>query len=83
MTITIEAATEKLDSLLALLAGCSASEACDIVQEHVQEARTYLLGAMDAECRFSLDLAREAAVRIPDRNIRIKAENVLSDLVAD
>ena len=81
MAITMEAETKKLDGLLALLNRCSASEACNIVQEHIQDARTYLLGAMNTEYRLNLELAREASIRIPDENIRSESETVLKELI--
>jgi len=81
MAITTEAETRKLDGLLDLLIRCSASEACSIVQEHIQDARTYLLGAMEAEYKLNLELAREASARIPDENVRSESEMVLKELI--
>ena len=42
----------RLDELLALLARAPPSPDCEIAQEHVQSARSCVLGAMPAECEL-------------------------------
>jgi len=44
----------KLDELLALLANAPPSPEAEIAQEHIQSARTCVLGAMSAECELNL-----------------------------
>jgi len=83
MAISIETETRKLDGLLALLRHCSASETCELVEEHLQDARTYLLGAMSVECRLNLELALEASSRIPDAAVRAESRKVLRELIDD
>ena len=50
----------KLDELLALLAKAPPSPECEIAKEHIQSARSCVLGAMPAECELDLQLARTA-----------------------
>ena len=70
----------RLDELLALLARAPPSPECEIDQEHVQSARSCVLGAMPAECELDLKLARSAIGRIPDKATRRSALNILSSL---
>ena len=48
----------KLDELLALLANAPSSPESEIAREHIQSARSCVLGAMSAECELDLELAR-------------------------
>ena len=48
----------KLDELLALLAKAPPSPESEIAQEHLQSARSCVLGSMPAECERDLKLAR-------------------------
>jgi hypothetical protein len=70
----------KLDELLALLARAPPSPEFEIAQEHVQSARSCVLGAMSAECELNLKLARSAIGRIPDQATRRSALKILSSL---
>ena len=56
----------KPDELLALLAKAPPSPDSEIAQEHVQSARSCVLGAMSAECELDLELARKAIGGIAD-----------------
>ena len=47
----------KLDELLALLAQAPPSPESEIAQEHIQSARSCVLGSMSAEC--DLDIAKD------------------------
>lgn len=71
---------QKLDELLAVLDHCSPPEEADYVREHVQGARTYLLGAMPNEFNESMDLARGGMNRLEDSESRRTAESILSEL---
>jgi hypothetical protein len=70
----------KLDELLALLANAPPSPDSEIAQEHIQSARSCVLGAMSAECELDLELARTAIGRIPDKATRRSAQEILLSL---
>jgi len=75
-----EEEVSKLDELLALLTAAPPSPDCEIAQEHVQCARSCVLGAMPAECELDLKLARDSIGRITDRLTRRSAEDILVSL---
>ena len=70
----------KLDELLALLTKAPPSPESEIAQEHIQSARSCVLGAMPAECELSLKLAQSAIGRIPDKATRRGAQEILRSL---
>jgi hypothetical protein len=70
----------KLDELLALLTAAPPSPDSEIAQEHVQCARSCVLGAMPAECELDLKLARDSIGRIADTFTRRSAGDILASL---
>ena len=70
----------KLDELLALLANAPPSPEAEIAQEHIQSARSCVLGAMSAECELDLELARTAIRGIADVATRRNAQKILLSL---
>jgi hypothetical protein len=70
----------KLDELLALLAKERPSPESEIAQEHVQSARSCVLGAMPAECELDLKLAQSAIGHIADVATRRAAQKILLSL---
>jgi len=68
----------KLDELLALLANAPPSPEAEIAQEHIQSARSCVLGSMSAECELDLELARTAIRRIADVDTGCNAEKILA-----
>lgn len=50
--------------------GGSNDAACDLLLEHLQAARRYLLGSMPGEYNFSLQQARKSVAFIPDETAR-------------
>jgi len=81
MTLTAEAQVNKLDELLAVLAQAPQLEECRNAEEHAQGARTYLLGGMPEEYALNLEMTRKAVSHLSDKNVREKAESILSGLV--
>jgi hypothetical protein len=75
----IEAQLEKLDEILAFLADAPETEAVTSAQEHLQFARSYLLGAMPEELEVSLAMAEEAIHGMQDRHLRQKALHLLEE----
>ena len=73
---------EQVDEILAVLEHCSPAEEADYVREHVQNARTYLLGAMPAEFNESIELARQAMHLLEDSESLRAAQKILSELSA-
>ncbi len=80
MTATAEAQLNKLDELLAVLTQAPKSDECRNAEEHAQGARTYLLGSMPEEYALNLEMTRQAVSEISDKNVREKAESILSGL---
>jgi hypothetical protein len=70
----------KLDHLLEFLADAPEDEECRNAQEHLQSARTYLLGAMPEEFELSLQMAEDAISAIARRAERIQAERLLREV---
>ena len=70
----------KLDELLALLAQAPTSPESEIAHEHIQSARSCVLGAMPAECELDLKLAQSAIGGIPDKATRRRAQEILGSL---
>ena len=70
----------KLDELLALLAQAPPCPESEIAQEHIQSARSCVLGSMPAECELDLKLARTAIGGIADVATRRNAQNILLSL---
>jgi hypothetical protein len=70
----------KLDELLALLANAPPSPESEIAQEHIQSARSCVLGSMSAECELDLELARTAIGQVADVATRGNAQKILVSL---
>jgi len=65
-----------LDELLSELAAETEAH-CDLLREHLETARQYLVGAMPAEYRLNLKLAREILNCISDENLRFKMDRFI------
>ena len=59
----------QLDGFLSELAKETEAH-CELLREHLESAREYLLGAMPVEYRFNLKLAGEALNGVADENLR-------------
>ena len=70
----------KLDQLLEFLAGAPEDEESRNAHEHVQGARTYLLGAMPEEFEQSLRMAEEAISGMALLAVRTDAERLLREV---
>jgi hypothetical protein len=70
----------KLDELLALLVNAPPSPDSEIVQEHIQSARSCVVRSMPAECELELKLARAAIGHIADVATRRDAQKILVSL---
>ena len=70
----------KLDELFALLAQAPPSPESEIAQEHIQSARSCVLGSMPAECELDLKLAQIAIGGIADVATRRNAQKILLSL---
>jgi hypothetical protein len=70
----------KLDELLALLAQAPPSPESEIAQEHIQSARSCVLGSRPGECELNLELARTAIGHITDMATRRSAQKILVSL---
>jgi hypothetical protein len=76
----VEAQLEKFDEILAFLADAPQTEAVISAQEHLQFARSYLLGAMPEELELSLAMAEQAIHGMHDRRLRQKAVRLLDEV---
>ena len=82
MSITAQALQE-LDELLGLVDHCLPGGEAEYAHEHVWEARTYLLGAMPGEFRYSLELTEETLARMEDSEDRRHAQEIVASLLRD
>jgi hypothetical protein len=67
-----------LDSLISELGHGGDNE---LLLEHLQSARTYLLGAMPGEYALSLDFASEAAQDVHDASLRGRVREEITSLM--
>jgi hypothetical protein len=75
-----DADVQRLDELLAAL-GHSQENRDDLLIEHLQSARTYLLGAMPEEYALSLQNARDNLSLVRDATLRQRLESALPSLL--
>lgn len=71
----------RLDGLISLLKSCPDSPEMELVHEHVQSARTYLLGAMTMEYSLNLALALWAVEQMPRGEARSQMQDLLTELL--
>jgi hypothetical protein len=72
-----EADLGRLDEMIAALEPGDA----DVLKEHLQSARQYLLGATPEEYLVNLEWATTALDTVPDRKTRDRLENTLTKLL--
>jgi hypothetical protein len=70
-----------LDEMIADLGGSSAAAACDLLLEHLQAARRYLLGSMPGEYSLCLQQARESVAFIPEKSAGTETKKMLRYLI--
>jgi hypothetical protein len=70
----------KLDELLSVVEHCSPADEAECADEHIHSMRTCLLGAMPAESRLNLELARKTLARLDDNEARRKAQKIFASL---
>jgi hypothetical protein len=66
----------RLDGLLDEL-GKETEAQCEVLREHLESARLYLVGLMPAEYAFSLKMAEEALNCVSDHNLRKRIEDFI------
>lgn len=71
---------DKLGDLLAVIDRCSPADEAEFAHEHIQGARTYWLGAMPAEFKCNLELARETLARMAHTETCRMAQKILASL---
>jgi len=76
----VEAQLEKFDEILAFLADAPETEAVISAQEHLQFARSYLLGAMPEELEVSLAMAEKAIHGMDDCRLRQESLRLLDEV---
>jgi hypothetical protein len=75
-----------LDELIADLGGCNDADGYsrglwDLLLEHLQAARRYLLGSMPSEYSLSLQQAQQSVTWIPNKRARTGPRNTLRTLI--
>ncbi len=73
---------DMLDDLLTELAQPAESQ-CELLREHLESARNYLLGSMPEEYQLSLRLANENLNCINNPDLRHRATDILAELMAE
>ena len=66
----------RLDALLDEL-GKETEAQCEVLREHLESARVYLVGLMPAEYAFSLKMAEEVLNCVSDPNLRKRIEDFI------
>lgn len=66
----------RLDEFLEDL-GAETEAQCELLREHLEAARTYLVGSMPAEYELSLQMAREALNCVSNQELRLNLENFI------
>ena len=74
-----EADLARLDEMIAALEPGDP----DLLKEHLQSARQYLLGAMPEEYLVNLEWARTALARVPDGEARSRFDKTIAELIGD
>src|SRR3954469_12541680 len=72
---------KKLDRLIDEVSSPAESQ-CELLREHLESARTYLLGSMTEEYTLSLRLANETLNCISDESRRHRAAELIADMLA-
>ena len=67
----------QLDELLEELSGETEAQ-CELLREHLETARVYLVGAMPTEYALNLTLAREVLNCVADQNLRRRLEDFIA-----
>lgn len=73
---------ERLDRLIDEIAMPQESE-CELLREHLESARTYLLGSMPLEYSLTLQLANQVVNCISNRARRERVKKAIDDLLAE
>ena len=73
---------KRLDALIDEIAAPSESQ-CELLREHLESARTYLLGSLQAEYVLSLRLAQQSVDCISDRERQKRLKSGLEKLLAE
>ena len=60
-----------------------AESQCELLREHLESARHYLLGSAEREYVLSLQLAREALNCVADRDRKARVEKLIADMLAE
>ena len=71
----------RLDELINSMSAPAESQ-CELLREHLESARTCLLGSMQLEYIFSLQLAREAVNCVSNEEHRRCTRQILDELLA-
>jgi hypothetical protein len=66
----------RLDELMEDL-GKETESQCELLREHLESARVYLVGLMPIEYAFSLKMAGEALNCVSDRDLRARIEQFI------
>lgn len=66
----------RLDEFLEEL-GAESEAQCELLREHLESARTYLVGSMPAELDLSLRMAREALNCVSNPELRSRLEDFI------
>lgn len=74
-----EADLARLDEVI----GCLKDGEADLLKEHLQSAREYLLGAMPGEYLMSLEWAGTALDTVSNGDLRRRLEKTLIELIDD
>jgi len=81
MNVIPKADVTELDALIDVVSAPGESQ-CELLREHLESARQYLLGSMPTEYGLSLQLAHQALNCISSEERRTRVKSMLDDLLA-
>ena len=80
--MTLKTDVHRIDTVIDDMSDPSESQ-CELLREHLETARNYLLGAMPVEYELSLQLATQALDCITDKDRRRRVESAIAEMLAE
>ncbi len=80
--MTLKTDVHRIDVVIDEVSGPTESQ-CELLREHLESARHYLLGAMPVEYKLSLQLANQALDCITDEDRRKRVRKAILEMLAE
>jgi len=80
--MTLKTDVHRIDTVIDDVSDPAESQ-CELLREHLESARHYLLGSMPAEYKLSLQLATQALGCITDAERRKRVTQAIEEMLAE